>query len=309
MVYTFDRANANAPSTHHTQYFEMMGLRALYHDGWIASTLPYRAPWDATKQPPADIVNGVTWELFDLTKDWTQNNNLAAANPAKLKQLQDLFWVEAQKYQVLPLDASALDRFIVPKPSIVAGRTEFTYPGPIVGIPQGTAPSVLNRSFTITANVEVTSSGTDGMLATAGGRFGGWAFYVLGGKPVFTYNLLDLSVERVESKQRLSSGKHTVVFDFNYDGPGLAKGGTGVITIDGTETARQQIKHTIPFSLASSETFDVGSDTGTGVYDNDYQPPFAFSGKLKKLTIKLGLSGMTASQQAEAQERAAAMQD
>jgi arylsulfatase A-like enzyme len=309
MLYTFDKTNASAPSKHTTQYFEMLGLRALYHDGWMASTLPYRAPWDATKQPPADIVNGVTWELFDVTKDWTQNNNLAATNPAKLKELQDLFWVEAEKYQVLPLDASGLSRLISPKPSLVAGRTEFTYTAPIVGIPQATGPSILNRSFTITANVEVSDGGAEGMLATAGGRFGGWAFYILKGKPVFTYNLLDLSTERVESKQPLSSGKHTVVLDFKYDGPGLAKGGTAVITVDGTESARHQIKQTIPFALESSETFDVGSDTGTGVYDTDYQPPFLFNGKLNKLSIKLGPSGLSAAEQKQSTEKAAAMSD
>jgi len=309
MGYTFDKTNAAVPSSHKTQYFEMMGLRALYDNGWIASTLPYRAPWDATKPAPKDIVNGVTWELFDLRKDWTQNNNLAAANPKKLNELQDLFWVEAQKYQVLPLDASGLERLISPKPSIVAGRTEFTYNGPIVGIPQGTAPSILNRSFTITADVEVPNDGGEGMLTTTGGRFGGWAFYVLKGRPVFVYDLLDLARERVESSEVLSPGKHTVIFDFKYDGPGLAKGGTGVITVDGAETARQQITRTIPFVLEASETFDVGSDTGTGVEDKDYEPPFSFTGKLKKLTIKLGPSGLSPAQQKEAQEKAAAMQD
>jgi arylsulfatase len=191
----------------------------------------------------------------------------------------------------------------------VAGRTEFTYNGPIVGIPQGTAPSILNRSFTITADVEVPNDGGEGMLTTTGGRFGGWAFYVLKGRPVFVYDLLDLARERVESSEVLSPGKHTVIFDFKYDGPGLAKGGTGVITVDGAETARQQITRTIPFVLEASETFDVGSDTGTGVEDNDYEPPFSFTGKLKKLTIKLGPSGLSPAQQKEAQEKAAAMQD
>ena len=125
----------------------MFGNRAIYHDGWIASTVPYREPWNGTAPTPKDIVNGVNWELFDLTKDWTQNNDVAAANPAKLKELQDLFWVEATKYQVLPLDASALTRFILPRPSIVAGRNDFTYTKPIVGIPLGTSPSVLNKSL------------------------------------------------------------------------------------------------------------------------------------------------------------------
>jgi len=293
MAYTFDKANSGAHSKRATQYFEMFGNRALYHDGWIASTVPYRAPWDGTAPTPKDIVNGVTWELYDLTKDWTQNDDVAAANPAKLKELQDLFWVEADKYQVLPLDASGLERFIAPRPSIVAGRDVFTYTRPIVGIPQGTAPSILNKSFTITADIEVPANGGEGMLVTAGGRFGGWAFYLLKGKPVFVYNLLDLARPRVESAKALSPGKHTVKFDFSYDGPGFGKGGTAVIAVDGTEVANQKLPHTIPFQLEASETFDVGSDTGTGVDDADYQPPFAFTGKLNKLTLSLGQPQLT----------------
>jgi len=293
MTYTFDKANATVPSTRRTQYFEMMGLRALYHDGWIATTLPYRAPWDATKPAPKDIVNGVTWELFNITKDWTENNNLAASNPAKLKELQDLFWVEAEKYEVLPLDASGLERLISPKPSLVAGRMEFVYTHPIVGVPDATAPNILNRSFTIRADVEVPADGGNGIVVTEGGRFAGWAFYLLKGKPVFVYDLFDLARERVESAQILSPGKHTVVFDFKYDGPGLGKSGTGVIEVDGVEVARQKISRTIPLTLAASETFDVGSDTGTGVDDDNYQPPFTFTGKLIKLTIRLGPSGLS----------------
>lgn len=204
-----------------------------------------------------------------------------------------MFWVEAEKYQVLPLDASALERLISPKPSIVAGRTEFVYNKPIVGIPQGTAPSILNRSFTITADVEVPAGGGEGMLATTGGRFAGWGFYLLKGKPVFVYNLLDLNRERIEGSHPLSAGKHMVAIDFRYDGPGLAKSGTAVLLVDGVEVARQTFPKTLPFAFESSETFDVGSDTGTGVDDGDYQPPFAFTGELNKLTLRLGPSGLS----------------
>ena len=215
----------------------MFGERALYHDGWMASTLPFRAPWNGTAPDPKDVVNDAKWELYDLTKDWTQNNDVAAANPAKLKELQDLFWVEAAKYQVLPLDASALTRFIAPRPSIVAGRDEFVYTQPLVGTPLGTAPSILNKSFSITAEIEVPDGGGEGMLVTQGGRFAGWGFYLLKGKPVFVYNLLDLARPRIEAPQRSAAGKHTVEFVFTYDGPGLGKGGTGVIKVDGAEVA------------------------------------------------------------------------
>jgi arylsulfatase len=287
LAYTFDKANADAPSTHATQYFEMFGNRAVYHDGWIASTVPYREPWNGTAPTPKDIVNGVTWELFDLTKDWTQNSDVAAANPGKLKQLKDMFWVEAAKYHVLPLDASALTRFILPRPSIVAGRDAFLYTKPIVGIPLGTAPSVLNKSFAITADIDVPANGGDGVLATAGGRFGGWGFYLLKGKPVFVYDLLDLARPKVEGPTALTPGRHKVVFSFKSDGPGLGKGGTGTILVDGTAVATGSFPHTIPFALEASETFDIGSDTGTGVNDADYQTPFAFTGKLDGLKIEL----------------------
>jgi len=291
MAYTFDKANATAPSRHKTQYFEMFGNRALYHDGWIASTVPYREPWNGTAPVPKDIVNGIKWELFDLSKDWTQNNDVAAANPQKLQELQDLFWIEATKYHVLPLDASALTRFILPRPSVVAGRNEFTYTKPIIGVPQGTAPSILNKSFTITADIEVLDDGGNGMLVTAGGRFGGWGFYLLKGKPVFVYDLLDLARPKVEGSFVLSPGRHTVEFAFKLDGPGLGKGGTGTITVDGAVAGSGTFPHTIPFALEASETFDVGSDTGTGVNDADYETPFGFTGKLNTLTIKLEPQG------------------
>jgi arylsulfatase A-like enzyme len=288
LAYTFDKANADAPSRHRTQYFEMFGERALYHDGWIASTVPFRAPWNGTAPDPKDVVNDAKWELYDLTTDWTQNNDVAAANPAKLAELQNMFWIEAAKYQVLPLDASALTRFIAPRPSIVAGRDEFVYTQPLVGTPLGTAPSILNKSFSISAEIEVPDGGGEGVLVTQGGRFAGWALYLLKGKPVFVYNLLDLARPRIEAPRSLSAGTHTVDFVFTYNGPGLGKGGTAVMKVDGAEVASGQLPNTLPFALEASETFDVGSDTGTGVDDADYTSPFPFTGKLGKLTIKLG---------------------
>ena len=291
LAYTFDKANAAAPSRHRTQYFEMFGERALYHDGWMASTVPFRAPWNGTAPDPKDVVNDAKWELYDLTKDWTQNNDVAAANPTKLAELQDLFWVEASKYQVLPLDASALTRFIAPRPSIVAGRDTFTYTHPLVGTPLGTAPSILNKSFSLSAEIEVPDGGGEGMLVTQGGRFAGWGLYLLKGKPVFVYNLMDLARPRIAASDALSAGKHTIDFAFTYDGPGLGKGGTAVMKVDGAEVASGQLPHTLPFQLEASETFDIGSDTGTGVDDANYASPFPFTGTLDKLTIKLGTNG------------------
>jgi Sulfatase len=286
MAYLLDKANVDTTSTRTTQYFEMAGMRALYHKGWMASTTPYRAPWDITAPTPKDIVNGITWELYDITKDWTQFNDVAAANPAKLKELQDVFWVEANKYQVLPLDASGFTRVVAQRPSITAGRAEFTYVTPVTDILPGNEPNVLNKSYVITADVSVPAGG-DGVLVTDGGRFGGYGLYLLKGKPVLHYNLEGVARFRWVGAQALTPGTHTIRFDFTYDGPGFAKGGTGVLSVDGTEVARHTVLHTVPFIFGVDESFDVGSDTGTPVDDKDYQVPFAFNGTLHKLTITL----------------------
>ena len=221
MAYTFDKANADAPTRHKTQYFEMFGNRGIYHDGWYANTQPISPPWNLVGTPPQDVVNSYKWELYDLTKDWTQNNDIAAAHPEKLKEMQKLFMEEARKYQVLPLDNSLATRMVTPRPSVTAGRTEFTYSGALTGIPMGDAPSLIAASYTFTAEVEVPADGGDGMLVTQGGRFGGYGFYVLKGKPVFTWNLVDLKRDRWEAPEALTPGKHTLVFDFKYDGLGL----------------------------------------------------------------------------------------
>lgn len=287
MAYTFDKENAQVPSHHRTQYFEMLGNRAIYHDGWIANTTPIKPPWELTQKANPDVVNSSKWELYDLRNDWTQDHDLAASNPKKLRDMQELFLVEAAKFQVFPLDNTLSERLIIPRPSLTAGRNLFTYVGKLAGIPHGDAPSILNKSFKITAHIDVPKAGAEGMLVTQGGRFGGYGFYLLKGKPVFVYNLLDLKRERWEGNEALTPGPHTVVFDFKYDGGGLGKGGVGVIQVDGREVTNQRIEHTIPFIFQWDETFDVGLDTGTPVDDRDYQVPFAFTGALHKLTLEL----------------------
>ncbi|ACB95825.1 arylsulfatase [Beijerinckia indica] len=298
LAYTFDKANADTPTKHHTQYFEMFGNRGIYHDGWYANTQPISPPWKLGATPNPNVINSYKWELYDLTKDWTQNEDLAAANPAKLKEMQDLFLVEAAKYQVFPLDNSLASRMVVPRPSVTAGRTEFTYTGELTGVPMGDAPSLIAASYTITAEIDVPEGGAEGILATQGGRFGGWGFYLVKGKPVFTWNLLDLKRVRWENPEALLPGKHALVFDFKYDGlgfgtlafnnvSGLGQGGTGTLRVDGKIVATQTMERTIPVILQWDETFDIGADTGTPVDDNDYQVPFGFTGKLNKLTIKI----------------------
>jgi len=241
-----------------------------------------------------DVLTGYKWELYNIADDFSQNNDLAAQNPEKLKELQELFMEEAKKYQVLPLDNSILERLLTPRPNATAGRTEFTYTGELSGLPDGSAPNTLSKSYSITAEVEIPQGGGEGMLNTLGGRFGGYGLYVLKGKPVFTYNLLGLERFRWEGKDALAPGKHTIVFDFKYDGPGMAKGGAGVLSVDGKEVDSNNIPHTIPALMTIDESFDVGVDTRTGVDDKDYQAPFKFNGKLAKLTIKLEEPNRTA---------------
>jgi arylsulfatase len=286
MAYTWDKANGNAPSTRTTQYFEMMGNRAIYHDGWIAATTPPQPPWLMGLAKMPNVVDGYKWELYNIAKDFSENNDVAAKMPDKLRDMQELFLVEASKYNVFPLDNDVLGRILTPKPSYAAGRKLFTYSGRMTGITSGDAPNVLAKSFTITADVDAPANG-DGVIVTHGGRFGGYGLYLLKGKPVFTYNFFDLERFRWEGPQSLSPGKHTLVFDFKYDGPGFGKGGTGVLTVNGKEVARQKIPHTIPFILTIDETFDVGSDTRSPVDDKDYQVPFDFTGTVDKVAVQL----------------------
>src|SRR5271157_2311477 len=364
MAYTFDSANTNAPSRRDTQYFEMVGNRAIYHDGWIAATHPPSPPWlmGTGKFPP---VNEYRWELYNIREDFSENNDLAGSNPDKLKQMQSLFDQEAQKYQVYPLDNSGFIRLLAPKPSATAGQTDFTYTGVNANIPVGNAPSILDRDYVITANITVPNGGAEGVIATIGGRFGGYAlllspsaswllsskpfkyiglgllilgllllfigtagkwrkrfgyafllvaalglivsfatdmFHIGRGRPVFVYNLLDLERFRWEGLSSLDAGKHTIVFDFKYDGPGLGKGGTGVLSVDGKEVARKTMPHTIPIIMTNDETFDVGIDLRTPV-DLTYDVPFRFTGKIDKLTYNLGPNQMSA----EDEKKAAAM--
>src|SRR2546430_8795753 len=312
MAYTFDQANAKAPSTRDTQYFEMAGNRGIYHDGWMANTTPFAPPWDLATGKLPDVANGYKWELYNLNEDCSQFNNLADKMPDKLKEMQALFLTEAAKYQVLPLDNTAFSRLQTARPSAIAGRTVFTYTGENAGIPLGNAPSILDKDYTITAQMTIPRGGAEGMIVTLGGRFGGYSLYLLKGKPVFDYNLLDLTHYRWEGgplghgllADALKPGKHTIVFDFKYDGPGPGKGGTGVFTVDGKELARKKIPHTIPIIMSIDESFDIGSDTRTGV-DDSYTLPFKFTGTIDKLTFKLGPSQMTAEERKAAEERIA----
>jgi arylsulfatase len=297
-AYTFDAANANAPSRHKTQYFEMMGDHAIYHDGWIASTKVIRPPWDVFGAVNPDPLNNCTWELYDLANDWTQDNDVAAQYPDKLKEMTELFLSEAKKYEVLPLDASVATRLVQPRPNITAGRSEFVYTRPMTGLPQGDSPLLLNCSYTVTADIEVPQAGAEGMILTSGGRFGGYGFYLLKGKPVFLWNLVDAERVRWDAADALAPGRHTVEFDFKYDGlgpgtlafnnlSGIGRGGIGTLKVDGNEVATHKMERTLPIILQWDESFDIGADTGTPVCDEDYRCPFPLTAKLNKLTVKI----------------------
>ena len=287
MAYTLDKANANAPSTRTTQYFEMVGNRALYHDGWIAATTPPLAPWFLGLGDFPNVVNGYTWELYDLANDYSENIDLAGKQPDRLRELQQLFFMEATKYNVFPLDNTFTARAAAVRPSGTAGRTVFTFSGESSGLPYSSAPDIASKSYTITAEVVIPPGGGEGMINTLGGRGGGHGLYVLKGKPVFVYNFFGLERFRWEGLAALTPGKRTIVFDFKCDSPAPGAGGTGVLSVDGNAVATKTIPHTIPFVETIYETFDVGIDTRTGVDDNDYQPPFRFTGTIEKLTINL----------------------
>ena len=305
MVYTWDKTNANAPTRHTTQYFEMLGNRAIYKDGWVAATTPVTLPWELSTKTPPDVITGYNWELYNVQEDPTEYNDLAARMPDKLKQMQDAFYAEARKYNVLPLDNSTLARWNTPRPSLTAGRTVFTYSGTLTGVPASAAPNILDKGYTITAEVEIPDGGAEGMIVTQGGRFGGYGLFLSKGefgldrgRVVFLYNLLDLK-RTIWDGPELTTGKHTIVFDFKPDEPGLGKGGTGVLSVDGTEVARNTLEHTVPITFPEDETFDVGEDTRTGValIEYRYDVPFKFTGKIDKLTFKLEPEQNTAAKQ------------
>jgi len=297
-AYTFAKENAKAPSRHKTQYFEMMGQWALYHDGWLLATKVNRAPWEAYGAANPDPLNNQVMQLYNLNEDFTQSKDIAAEHPEKVKELKKMFIEEARKYQVFPMDASVAARVIAPRPNITAGRSEFVYTRPMIGLPQGDSPLLLNCSYTITAEITVPKDGAEGMILTSGGRFAGYGFYLLEGKPVFLWNMLDLERIKWEGPDALVPGKHTLEFDFDYEGlgvgtlaynsmSGLGRPGTGTLKVDGRAVKTIKMPKTLPMILQWDESFDIGSDTLTGVNDADYKPPFHLTARLDKLTIKV----------------------
>jgi arylsulfatase len=289
LVYTFDQANA--PTQHSSQYFELVGNRAMFKDGWIASTTPMRLPWITAAGIADPNPDDFKWELYNVNEDFSQAHNLADQNPDKLKELQDAFDGEAKKYNVYPLDSSFASR-VDPaiRPSLTRGRTEFVYYPGMIRIPEGSAPDFKNKSWTAAAEVTIPNGGASGILATIGGRFGGWALWLDNSKPRFAYALSNQPAHksRVASDQALTPGNHVVRAKFQYAGGGIGKGATATLLVDEKQVGQVSIPQTVAARFSLDETFDVGEDTGTPVVE-DYaaKMPYGFTGTLKKLGVVL----------------------
>lgn len=283
MTYTFDGAEAKGRRT--TQYFEMLGHRAIYHQGWVAGARHGRPPWDlggATASFDQD-----RWELYNIEEDFSQADNLAGEEPQKLRELQDLWFVEAAKYNVLPLDDRLGARIDAgSRPNLTAGRTTFTYYPGSVRLPEGSAPNVKGKSHRITAEVGIPASDVGGVLATQGGRFAGYSLFVQDGRPVYVYNLFGKERVTITSSEKIPVGKATVRYEFTADNGKPGAGGTGRLFINDKSVGEGRIEHTVPFRISLDETFDVGEDTGTPVTET-YAVPSRFTGRLEKVTVEL----------------------
>jgi len=284
MVYSFN--DAKAPDRRKSQMFELVSNRGMYQNGWMASSLAY-LPWAATRT--GYDPDKAKWELYDIAHDFSQADDLATKNPDKLKELVDLWWAEAARHDVLPLDWRSVERLseqITGRPSLAAGRKTFIYNTPLVALPEGSAPDLKNKSFTITAEVEIPSDGGDGMIFTQGGITAGWGFYLLKGKLVGLHNYIGLERYRAVSTENVPTGKVTMTFDFKYDGGGMGKGGTITLLANGKKLGEARVDKTAGFKYSLYEGQDIGEDSGSPV-DFDYTPPFKFTGKIRKVTLDL----------------------
>ncbi|MDO8977580.1 arylsulfatase [Reyranella sp.] len=283
MGYTF--TDPKAAGRRITQYFEILGNRAIYHDGWLAGTV-HRAPWEAK---PRTTLENDKWELYDTRSDFSLANDLAAMNPEKLKELQELFLKEAVRYSVLPIDDRTLERLtagLAGRPDLMAGRTSLTVHQGMTGMSENVFINLKNQSHSITADVEIPKNGANGVILAQAGRFGGWSLYVKDGKPTYTYNWLGQQRYTIVGKQALPAGKSTIRFEFAYDGNGVGKGGDATIFVNGTKAATGRIEKTQCCAYSADEGADVGADEGTPVTEA-YKVPFKFTGKIDKVTIEL----------------------
>ena len=285
MAYTFD--DAKAKDRHITQYFEIFGNRAIYHDGWLAGTV-HKAPWEAKVRRP---LTEDVWELYDVRADFSLANDLAASQPERLAELQAVFMKEAEKYHVLPIDDRLLERVnasLVGRPDLMGSRTSLTLAEGMTGMTENAFLNIKNKSKTITAEVEVPESGANGAILVQGGRFGGWALYVKDGVPAYDYNFLGLKRTTIAAKEKLKPGKATIRFDFAYDGGGLAKGGTGTLFVNDEKVGEGRIEYTQAMIFSADETADVGIDLATPVVESiGSEAKSRFTGKIPKVTVEV----------------------
>jgi arylsulfatase len=285
MVYTFD--NAGAKDRHSTQYFEMFGNRAIYHDGWFARTI-HKAPWEPKpRRPLAEDI----WELYDTRKDFSLINDLSAKYPGILTEMQALFMEEAEKNQALPIDDRVFIRLIpaeVDRPDLMAGRTSLTLAEGMTGMTENVFLNIKNKSKTITAEIEVPADGANGAIIVQGGRFGGWALYVKDGIPAYDYNFLGLQRFTVAAQEKLKPGKAIIRFDFDYDGEGMGKGGKGTLYVNGKKVAQGRIDRTQPIVFSADETADVGIDLATPVVEEiGSEAESRFTGSISSITVEV----------------------
>jgi arylsulfatase len=285
MVYTFD--DAKARDRHVTQYFEMFGNRAIYHEGWFARTI-HKAPWE---QEPRHPLAEDIWELYDTRTDFSLVNDLANEQPRKLAELKALFVKEAEKNNALPIDDRTFERFnaeLVGRPDLIAGRTSITLAEGMTGITENVFLNIKNKSKTITAEIEVPQDGANGAIIVQGGRFGGWALYVKDGVPAYEYNFLGLERFTVAATEKLKPGKSTIRFEFAYDGGGLGKGGMGTLYVNDNKVAEGRIERTQSVIFSADETADVGIDLATPVVEAiGAEAKSKFTGKIPRITIEV----------------------
>ena len=285
LAYTF--TDAKAKDRRRTQYFEMLLNRAIYHDGWVAAARA-GVPWEGARA--ALNPDTLTWELYNVDKDFSQADDLAATMPEKLAQMEELWWAQAARYDVLPLDGRATARLnaeAMGRPTPTAGRTRFTYYPGVVALPSGSAPNLLNKSFQVIADVQVAKAPASGVVWAMGGTDGGYAIYVKDGKATFAGNFLGRTVTRVTAKQPLPVGKATLRGEFTYDGGGMGKGGTLSLFVNDAKVGEGRLTETHGISLGLGGTLDVGEDTGSSVDDASYTPPFRFNGSIKSVTVDI----------------------
>ena len=287
MIYSFD--DPAAEDRHTTQYFEMFGNRAIYHDGWTAVT-KHRTPWQTgqIKLPP---LTEDKWELYNVTQDFSQADDLAAKEPEKLKTLQALWMEEAKKHNVLPLDDRVAERFnaaIAGRPDLMGDRKSLTVYEGMTGMMENAFINVKNRSHTMTAEVEIPKGGGEGVIVCQGGRFAGWSLYMKNGKVSYVHNWVGKERYTITSSRRLPPGNATIRYEFDYEGgnkPGM--GGTGTLYVDGNKVAEGRIDKTTPFLFSADETADVGVDDATPVTEAYKERDNEFNGRIDKVTIEL----------------------